>query len=284
MTTATEETKKPEEAAASQKSFDAGFEGTAPATTQTPPADEPKPGTEVKAPEPKEEFVQVTKADFAKIMAAVDKTTSHDQQLSKAFGSMGNLQKTLQKLQAETPSGAQVELTDEDFAELKADFPELAAHTRTALERILKKVNLKGTGTPPATEKGTTTEPAPAKSEAQALEEMHPGWVAIVGKADDEANGFRKWLATQPQEYQTLINDTQSAAEIGRAIDRYKGYEEAAKTFAKPEPKTPPKPPAQGAARKDRIESAVQPRGAGAAPAPSQKTSQDHFDEGYASG
>ncbi len=65
------------------------------------------------------------------------------QQLSKAFGTMGNMQQLINQVRSQTPAGAVVEITDEDFAELKEDFPELAGHTRAALERILKRANVK---------------------------------------------------------------------------------------------------------------------------------------------
>lgn len=268
-----------EQAAAS---FAAGFDSeTPPATAATPPPaaqpvqDEPAAET---PPEP--EYVQITKEERDRLMAVADKTANIEAQLSKAFGTMGNQQQLINQLRSQTPAGAAVEITDDDFAELKADFPELAGHTKAALERILKRTNLTGTGQPatPAFDPETVRTTAAEIVHAQGLDDLndlHPGWQDIVGKPDDADNPYRKWLATQPEKYQELIRTTYSATITARSIDRFKAAQ------AKPAAARPQTPARPDDARRRVIQEAVQPRGQGTPPAPHQPTPQDNFDAGF---
>ena len=279
-----------EQAAAS---FAAGFSEDAPqAPAATPPpaaATEAQPVQEdppaETPPEPK--YVQITEEQLARLVASADETDKIKQQLPKAFGTIGNMQQVITQLRSQTPAGAAVEINDDDFAELKADFPELAGHTRAALERILKRTNLTGTGQP-ATPTIDPEEARKAASEivhAQGLDDLndlHPGWQDVVGKPDDAENPYRKWLATQPEKYRELIRTTYSATITARSIDRFNAAQAAAK--AKPAAGRPQTPANPAAARKAVIEAAVQPRGHGTAPAPSQPTPQDNFNAGFSGG
>ena len=273
-----------------EQAFTAAFEDGAPATTQQPVvATEAQPETPAETPVEEEvvEYVQVSKKDLDRLMAAAEKVDTIDTQFNKVFGTIGNVKnELLNRLQQTAPAGASIELTDEDFAELKEDFPELAGHTRTALERILKRLNVKGTGE--ATQAIDPEKLKPLVDERthalqlEELDDMHPGWRDIVGKPGDAENPFRKWLATQPKEYQDKISNTQSAAITKRAIDKFEAAQKAAeKPAAQPNPK-PPSP--QTAIRKDRIEAAVQPRGTGVAPLKKPLTEEDHFQAGFQSG
>jgi len=287
----------------SAKAFAEGFDTeTPPAQAATPPAEapaagvtqpvtqEPKPGAAAEpSPVQEPEYVQLTKGELADLKAAAAETASIKQQMSKAFGTMGNMQQLINQIRSQSPAGAPVEITDDDFAELKEDFPELAGHTLAGLQRILKKVNLTGTGQP-ATQ---TIDPEQVRVAAanvvhaegmRDLDDLHPGWRDIVGKPDDAENPYRKWLATQTPEYQELIRSTYSASITARSIDRFKAAE-AAK--AKPAAASPKPPAATGAVphlatRRDRIEAAVQPRGNGATPpAPRPLTPEEHFAAGF---
>lgn len=239
------------------------------------------------AEEQKPEYVQLTKDDYDAFKALVGKTATLEGALSKISGHTGNLQKTVQKLQAATPMGAAVEISKEDFAELEAEFPELAGHTRTALERVLKKMGVRGTAEKPAAEAEAKPADDPAQAQIAFLTELHPEWKTIVGydlEGDaKKANSFRKWLALQPQEYQDTINATQSAAITARAIDKFLADQEAAKKAAAAPSK--PKQAPKVAARQERIQAAVQPKGAGGkAPGPPQRTVHDEFRAGFVEG
>jgi len=290
----------------SQLAFDTGFGETAPAETtekvETKPkedkpdpkpvakAKEPPKKTETKAEEkPAPEYVQITKEQFERWEAAAAKTGDFEKQFSKAFGSIGNMQQLINKLQAATPKGEEIKLPEDVVDELKAEFPELAGHIRSALEKALK-AGLRGTGEEKTeANKDPVSEALRKERITQAVEELedaYPDWKQIVGAVSDgnydPKHPFRSWLATQPEEYQQKVNGTDSPRVIERAIDRFKAYEaeQKAKEAKKPEEK---KPNPQTESRKQALREAVQPRGSG--PEPTQtKTEADHFSEGFSTG
>jgi len=275
--------------------FATGFTQDAP-TDATAPAAEPKPTAK---PAPKAEakteakveakveakpsapkYVQITQDQLDSLQAAAGKTASIEAQLSKVFGTMGDMQQVVRKLQAATPAGMSIEIPNDAFAEMEKDFPELATRMRDALEKVLKNVR----GTAPSSAEpdpeavGKLVDSKAIKREIEALDDVHPTWRAIVGAVDatgqhDPNNPFRKWLATQETAYQTKINATNSAAVISRALDKFIAD---TKPASKVEPKSAPKI----AARVDRIRAAIQPKGDGGQP-PAPKTADDDFNAGF---
>jgi hypothetical protein len=264
-------------------------------STETPPVktETPEPKTEA-TPEPKVEakveaeaapkapkYVQLTQEQFDRLEAAAAKTATIETQMSKAFGTLGDMQQVVKKLQSATPAGASIEIPKDAFADMEKDFPELAAHMRAGLEKSLK--GMRGTAPadspsadPEAVQK-TVTEVL-LKNEQATLDGDHPTWREIVGAVDkdgkpDPRHPFRAWLMTQTNEYQTRINSTSSPATINRAIDRFIAAKAAL-------PKTPTPAP-KVAARTDRIRDAITPRGDGGQPAPVTK---DDFAEGFREG
>jgi hypothetical protein len=235
--------------------------------------------------EPPPEVVQITAKEWAEVRAAAQKTASYDQQLSKAFGTIGNLQKLVNGFQAkatETPPAARkVEISKAAFAEMEKDFPELAQQTRAALEAALSGLPSTNGAEVDATKIEAMLASYTARREIEALEDAIPTWREIVGAVDvsretpDPNNAFRKWLASKPDDYQARINGSESAAVIGRAI----------RTFQR-ETAAPAKPNGNGgapreAARRAVIQGAVQPRGDNAGAAPSN-TAEDAFAAGFA--
>lgn len=278
--TAQEGTQTEEQAAAS---FAAGFDEVTPHDATAPGAGEPteQPGA---GEDPANEYVQVTRQDFDKLMAAAAKVETVGSQFDKVFGTIGNLQqqqsRLLERLQSETPRGATVQIDDEDFAELKENFPELAGQTKAAIERIFKKANLTGTGTPaPAMIDDEKVREAwktqRIKEELEELSDLHPDWQTIVGRPDDQSNEFRQWLAKQPEDYQQRILNTTSARMTARAIDRFLDSKQQP---AAPTTGTPT------ASRRARLQEAVQPTGAGTRPSPQRTTPEDEFRSGFLSG
>lgn len=250
--------------------FGAGFEGK---PAEKPPAENP-PTTEKPEPaatprveaKPKPKYIQITEADWNEVRAAAAKTASYDQQLSRAFGTIGNLQKIVNEQRAAgQPAGRKFEVPKEAFAAMERDFPELAQQTRAALEAALSGVS--GTGANDADTATTFKSLLAAEKSKQQIEELEdqfPDWRTIVGAVDvtreqpDPNNGFRKWLAGKPVDYQNRVNGSESAAVIGRAIRTFQKEAAAAAPKVNGTPRD---------ARADRIRAAVQPRGdnAGAA-------------------
>ncbi|MGD0109092.1 MAG: hypothetical protein ABSC06_34420 [Rhodopila sp.] len=268
-----------------QADFGAGFEGDRPA--EKPPAKEkPEPAaTPRKEAKPEPKYIQITEADWADVRAAAAKTASYDQQLSKAFGTIGNLQRLVGSLQGQTPAGRRIEIPKDAFAAMERDFPELAQQTRAALEAALSGVSGTGgvgVGTAAGGDDATTLKSLlaaeKAKQQLEELEDAHPDWKKIVGAVDvsreapDANNPFRRWLAGKDVAYQQRINGSESAAVIGRAI----------RTFQRETAQAPGKPAAtpRDTARADRIRGAVQPRGDNAGAA-AGKSDDDEFLAGF---
>lgn len=245
-----------------------------------------KPGTVAVDDKPAEKFVQITEAQFAGLTKAAEKTAAFEQQFSKVFGTLGDVQKIVKSLQTGTPRGSKVEIPKEAFANLDKEFPELSKLIRDGVEQSLK--GMTGTGSAdaeidPAKLRSLVSTEA-VKLQVEALEDSHPDWRKIVGAIDvskderpDPNNQFRKWLGTKDAAYQAKINGTNSAAIIARAIDLFE-KEKAAPPKAPAKPATDPKTQQ----RADRIKGAVQPKGDGRPPAPDEK--DDEFEAGFKAG
>ena len=221
-------------------------------------------------------YVQITEEQFAEMTGAAKKTATLEQQLSKAFGTLGDLQKFVKEQKALTPRGIKAEVSKEAFAEMAKDFPELAEHARTGLEAAFKGIEV-GTAEAPDVEKMVAEHAA--KIEIDSLEDAFPDWRQIVGAVDisqqepDAENPFRKWLGTKDAAYQARINGANSAAIIERAI---KAFQTQTATDA-----TAPaaaNPTAQ--LRAARIKDAVKPKGDGGQPT-ARNTENDDFVAGF---
>ncbi len=269
--------------ATAEASFGSGFAGAEDKTDTKPPAngkDEPARDAAQADAEPPPEVVQITAKEWAEVRAAAAKTASYDQQLSKAFGTIGNLQKLVngfqQKAQSEPPPKRKVEISQKSYAKMAADFPELAEQSREALQDALSELNI-GANDVDENKIEAIIARSAAKREIEALEDAYPDWRTIVGAVDvtkdqpDPENPFRKWLGTKDAAYQDRVNASESAAVIGRAIRLFQ--RETAVPAAKPA--------ARDTARADRIRAAVQPRGDNAGAAPSN-TAEEAFAAGFA--
>lgn len=251
---------------------------------EEPKAEEPPKQAEqpvVVAPRAEPKFARITEEDLASLRAAAAKTATMEAQLSKAFGTMGNLKQVVDRLQTQAPAGVNVEIPPDAFAELEQDFPEVAAKIRSGIEKTLKGV--KGNtaaAVPDLDAMGSVARAEMVKREIDTLDETHPGWRENIGAPQDSAHPFRAWLVRQPAEYQKRINSTYSSAVIGRAIDRYETEKKAAEA---PPPGTRPTAP-RIVARNDRIRAAVQPRGDGGGMPPPSRTENDEFLDGWKTG
>lgn len=258
-----------------------------PADKPTGKPDRPDPAATPRAEAtPAPEYVQITAKDWAEIKAAAAKTASYDQQLSRAFGTIGNLQKLVNEQRAAGQHAAaaatarKIEIPKDAFERMSRDFPELAEQTREAMERALSAVP--GPGGSAAEPDRATIETMMAtygaKRELEVLEDQFPDWRDLVGAVDvssgmqpDPDNPFRKWLSGKDIAYQQRVNSSESAAVIGRAIRTWQK-----ETAAAPKVNGTPR----DAARADRIRAAVQPRGDNAG-ADAGKTDQDEFEAGF---
>lgn len=262
------------------KDFAEGFDPEA-ATTAAPietPPETAAPTTE-QPPAPAPEYVQLTKEQFASLTAAAEKTASLEAQMSKAFGTIGNMQQHMNQLRADTSKTTTIELPEDVVSEMEESFPEIAGTVRKSLEKVVKGIRV-STNAPAAPsvdpdEVRQIAERIAVKNELDALEDAYPTWRDIVGVVDSEGrapadNPFRKWLSTQDAKYAERVNNTNSARVIAGAIERFNA--------SLKKPAAPASPP-----RNDRIRAAVQPKSAGGQPAPT-KTDDDEFHAGFVSG
>ena len=229
----------------------------------------------------KPEYIQLTKQQFERLEKAAKITDEVENKFSKAFGTLGDVQKIVRTLQGQTPRGKDVKIPAGAFDAMKKDFPELAEHMQAAMEATLK--GMEGTGNPSAqvdvTEFERKVEARVLKLAAEDLEDAYPDWQKIVGAVDtrkgekpDPNNKFRKWLATKDKSYQDRINGTNSAGVITRAIRAFKSESKTA-------PAAPAKPNQQAQTRASRIQEAVRPKGDGGQPP--AKNADDDFLAGF---
>lgn len=241
-----------------------------------------------------DEAVTVTKSQLERLLASADKADAYDAQISKLFGTTGDLKNLVKQMQEATPKGAKVVIPAEAFKEMEEEYPAIAAHMRKVLEAAA--ANVKGTSDdkPAGTEgddaKGALkpeaiqaiVEDSVTRREMTALVEEHPNWRKDVGLTDakgtvDAKHPFRVWLDKQPVEYKAKVNETNSPLVVSRALDKFRSFAAAEKL------KNTPPPNKKAAAQKSRIEDAVTQRGDGAQPKP-RKTDDEQFAEGFAKG
>jgi len=166
-------------------------------------------------------------------------------------GKLGGLERTLREIQANTPVGQPIEVSDKDLVELQEDFPELSIQLAKGLTRILSR--FKGTAQPAVASQAVNVDEIVARANqaadvrvAQAREatmrqvavdrltDKHENWQEITGAAD-ATTPYRTWLQAQQPAYRAHILATWDPREIGKSIDAFQVYEtEAKKTAAKP--------------------------------------------------
>lgn len=231
------------EAEAVEQAFSEGFGASSPTAGATPsPATEVPAGGRAQAAVPvaeptpettSPEYAQVTKEEAESFRRAVgdvkDLRAMVEKQFGTAFGNLGGLKRAIDQLQAMTPTGQPLSVSDEDFAELKEEFPDLTALTVKGLNRVLGK--LKGSGPPASAASALPPEVAEeivAKAAAQAdqktavrlLSWFRPDWREVVGSPSD-TTAYRAWLGTLAPERQIELLDTWDATVIHDSIEEF---------------------------------------------------------------
>lgn len=238
-------------------------------------------------------YRQVTEDEWTKITAKAGEIdqirADHRKELDKAFGKVGGLERTLATIQAATPTGYAVEVTDDIVADLTKEFPELGGLALKAFKTFAGKLK----GTAPAAPAAAVIDPkeidaiATAKVVAlqtEALDDARPEWREIVGAQADK-NPYRTWLATQPPEYQAKLASTNSAIVIERSIKKFEEAKATADKAAAAATEKAAKEAADKAAadkRRGVLAAAVPPRGSGGHAAAAPK--DDDFEEGFKNG
>lgn len=273
----------------SNADFDAGFSG-APTETPgqaesaTPDAGQQEP-SQPQSQEQEPKYRQITEDEFNRLStsaAAVEEMKATlGKQTDNIFGKIGGLERVLKQFQEQTPTGSTVEITEDDLAELRDEFPELVGPQLKMMQRIAGK--MRGTGgaaefdaerihatvNPMLAQAGDTLL-IRAKTEIaeETLAETHADWKSVIGMPNDQGvlpdTEYRKWLATQPDEYQQRINNSYSPVVIGKSIDKFREHQASLK---------------KNAERRDRFDQAVTPKGDGGNEPPPD--GDEAFNAGY---
>lgn len=270
--------------------FNAGFDDKQTAPTETPePKDADKDDVQDADPAPAPatpKYVQITQEQLDSLMATAARIeeikATATTQIDKAFGKIGGVERLISDLQKATPAGQSVQISEDDFAELAEDYPELAEMQLKGLTRVLAKMNVRGVANsdsfdPEKLNALVTQRMEPAlKGVEQQVEQKvqsillgreHKDWREVVGQPDAQ-NEFRKWLATQPGEFQKELNTTYDAEVISGALTKFKASVKAKAAISQ---------------RQSRISAAVNEKGAGgSADAPADD--DDDFNEGFRKG
>lgn len=210
-------------------------------------------------------YAKITQADYDKLLATANEVgtlkTEHKRLLDTAFGKIGGMQQLVDQLKAATAPGAAVTVSEEDFAELAAEYPELAKLQVKGMNALLSKMKATGTGEPAA----ASAQAAPAvdpekviqqaeqrieqKLELKRFARKHPDWQEVVNGAE-----FKAWIATQPTEVQKGYAESWDSDVTIPILDSFK----ASKKAPGPAPEVP-----AVTTRQQRLTSAVPPRGTG---------------------
>ena len=247
-------------------------EGEEPPAEKVEPAPEPEPEAPNDAkPEDETETVNFTKGELQNLISGLDRLKKLEDQQSKAFGHIGNMKETLEKLQTAQTTGQAVDVTDEDLGDLIEEFPEFAGRLKKTFQNILGKVKPSSVMQSSAQFDSAPLEQkyedklTQAKRElaTEALDFMVEDWRDVV-----KSDKFKVWLAAQPPEYQEKVNNSWSAGEVARAIRTYR-----ANDVRKDEVKQK---------KNNRLEAAVTPSGV-KAPDTSALDEEDAFVSGFRS-
>lgn len=195
-------------------------------------------------------------------------------QIDGAYGKLGRIEQAIQSLQEKTPAGEPVEVTTEDMADLKAEFPELADLQMKAFNNVLKRLGRTGSA--------TVDQEAVAKlvseqvgSAVETLREentrvvaktvlsiQHPDWQTVRQTPE-----YKAWLQAQSEEFRNEFLNTWDPAVVAEGLTKFKDARDAAQKAHQ--------------RSQSRIGNAVTPTNGGSATPPTQPSSHASFAKGF---
>lgn len=252
---------------------EAGAAEPAAATTEADPA------AAAPAQEVPPEIVQVTRAQFDQLMRKAEEVdnlkTSVQQTADKVWGKIGGVERILSDLRAQ-PAGQSLKLSEEDFAELKAEYPELAGLQMKGLQRVLEKLPLRAAAVDPgAIEKVVQERTATVRAEV-----IDSNLDAIVDgdwREEVRTQSYKDWVKKQAEDIQAL-GDSHSLRDASKLLRLYKAYMAAPKNESTQQ-NTPPASPTRSRV----LAAAVTPKGT-LGKAQTKPTEDDEFNSGFKSG
>lgn len=277
---ATEVVDEKAQALAEDTDFNAGFEAVAP--TETPDEDTPE-ATPEPTPAPVEapKLAQITEEQFQDLLKKATEIDAikadQTKRFDSAFGHIGQFKQQLEKLQATGTGGKPIELTPEDFAELRAEYPDLVEPTVKGLSKVLSRIQ----GQAPDTSK---LEQQFATQSAQTRTEVIDAHLdAIVDgdwRAERNSPAFTAWEATWTDKEKELANGVslRDAASLMRMYQKVKSIPAVAVNPVA----TPAPTPAPVSSRTRVLQAAVNPKGSAAVSR--TPSDDDEFDAAFKGG
>lgn len=235
---------------------DAGFDsfGTEDATpTETPVVEEVVAEVTpevVETPEAEApEFMQITKSQFEDLMNKASQVDTLRTMSDKAFGKIGGIERVLTELKQQ-PQGQPVQLSEDDFAELKGEFPELAELQMKGMQRLLGKLRV------PQVDTSAIEQMVGAQTSNTRAELVDTTLDAIVDgdwKEEVKTDKFAQWINGQSNDIKAL-GSSDSLRDAAKLMRLFKSHRDAP---------PPPSPVTQNSTSR-RIAAAVAPKGTNA--------------------
>lgn len=150
------------------------------------------------------------------------------QQLQKAHGKIGELNRTLQEIQQRKPTHGNApaaELEDVDLSEFESTFPEIGPVVDARARKIAQEIMA---GYQPQSQSAEDIQGQIDKAVTlKVLDMTHKGWQQEVGSQD-----FKLWMATQPESAQQAYASTWDASEFVGFLDGFKAWKQSASSRA----------------------------------------------------
>lgn len=164
------------------------------------------------------------KALLDSLPALDEKTKLSETQIRQLNGKIGEINRIVQELRANTAAPAQpMKLSKEKFKRLSVDFPEIAE----MLAEDLSELSMPAAAPQTAAPQAETIQLQPIidaevakveqKLEAKLLTFMHRDWREVV-----KSDGFQAWVKTLPETEQTELANSWDAEYIGGKLTAYK--------------------------------------------------------------
>lgn len=232
-----------------EKDFEGGFN----AANGIEPAPEPE-------PEPTQEELDKALAERLGIASLAEDLKRLRSSNDKVSGLTGSLKQQIEQFRSQVSQASPVEISEEDFAELKQEYPELSQTLLPGLSRILsRRVPTQQEQVREVLEDKPVGLSREQLSMQDELTMRHEDWREVT-RSDD----YRAWVEALPEAKRRVAENSWSVAAAAAVLDEYKAS----------------RAPKQTQNRQERLEAAVTPRGKQTTPA---QTNEDAFTAGFQS-
>lgn len=201
------------------------------ADAETNAVDENDQADEGDKPEEEAKFAGLTESEIRSLLERASKIGAIEDQLSKAHGKIGELNRTLQQLatnqqrpaptaSANTDSGA--EEADVDLSEIEDMFPEFSPAVERKARKIAQEVLQQYQQN--AGQQQTQVDPTVINQTVAlaVMDATRPKWRETIASGD-----FQKWLETQPEDLRETYNTTWDASVFSQVIDKFEAARKA---------------------------------------------------------